>query len=114
MIEYDYALATPDEVRRVFGDRFAQALFELEPGWQGPVVSGYGLHLVHVGERVEGRVPTYEEIRDRLVEDFNRVRRDRANEALYQSLAGRYEVWIDGQTTPDFPDVGVASGEPGS
>jgi hypothetical protein len=95
MIDSDYVQARPDEVRRLFGERFAEALFELEPGWQGPVVSGYGLHLVYVGERIESRVPEFQEVRDRLVDDFNRVRRERAADALYESLAERYEVTID-------------------
>jgi hypothetical protein len=111
MIEYDFALVSPGEVRRDFGNRFADALFELEPGWQGPVVSGYGLHLVNVGERVEGRILEFEEFRDRLVQDYNRVRRDRASEALYESLAGRYEVVIDGEIVPGFPNVGAAASD---
>jgi hypothetical protein len=97
MIDSDYALASPYEVKRLFGGHFAEALFELEPGWQGPVVSGYGLHLVYVGEREESRLPEFETIRERLIDDFNRVRRDRASDALYESLAGRYEVVIDGE-----------------
>lgn len=97
MIESAYVRQTPDEVRRVFGARFAESLFDLAPGWRGPVVSGYGLHLVHVGERVEGRLPDYEEIRDRLIDDFNRLRRERANKLFYENLASRYEVIIDGK-----------------
>jgi len=104
MIDHEYVQRTPDDVRRLFGDRFAEELFALAPGWQGPVVSGYGLHLVHVGERVEGRLPEYEEIRDRLVDDFNRVRRQRANEAFYENLSSRYEVLIDGEAVADSPN----------
>jgi len=95
MLDHDYSRKDPQEVARVFGDRFAESLFDLEPGWQGPIVSGYGLHLVHVGEREEGRVAEYEEIRDRLVDSYNRVRRQRANETLFRNLADRYEVLID-------------------
>ena len=95
MLEYDYAAQSPADVQRLFGIAFAEALFELEPGWQGPVTSGYGLHLVHVGQRVEGFMPDYEDIRDRLVSDFNRTRRNRANEVLYQGLVAGYDVQID-------------------
>jgi hypothetical protein len=95
MLQYDYALRTPQEVQQAFGSRFAEALFGLESGWQGPVVSGYGIHLVNIGERVESRIPEYVEIRDRLVTDYNRMRRDRANEALYEGLREGYEVEID-------------------
>ncbi|UCE02595.1 MAG: peptidyl-prolyl cis-trans isomerase [Candidatus Latescibacterota bacterium] len=95
MLEHEYVQRSPDEVRREFGERFATALFELESGWHGPIVSGFGLHLVYVGERVESRIPEYAAIRDQLVRDYNRVRSERAKEVLYEGLSERYEVEID-------------------
>lgn len=95
MLQYDYSLLAPQEVQQQFGARFSETLFELEDGWHGPVVSGYGLHLVNVVQRVEDRIPQYEEVRDRLIADYNRMRRDRAIEALYQGLLQEYNVKID-------------------
>jgi hypothetical protein len=95
MLPYDYARLSPLEVQQQFGSRFAEALFELEQGWHGPIVSGYGLHLVNVGERVESRIPEYAEIRDRLVTDYNRMRSERAKNALYEGLLANYDVEID-------------------
>lgn len=92
---YDYPLASPLEVQRAFGAGFAADLFRIDVGWQGPIASGYGVHLVHVTEKVESRLPAFEEVRERVVNDFDRVRRERANEALYQGLRERYEVEID-------------------
>lgn len=97
MIETDHPLRAPEQVRQMFGGDFAETLFELEPGWQGPVVSSYGIHLVNVIERLEGRVRDLDEIRDRVVNDFNRMRRERANRALYEGLVKGYEVVIDGE-----------------
>jgi hypothetical protein len=95
MLQYDYARLSPAEVQQQFGSRFAEALFELEQGWHGPIASGYGLHLVNVGERVESRIPQYAEIRERLVTDYNRMRSDRAKNALYEGLSANYDVEID-------------------
>lgn len=95
ILPYDYTLLTPLEVQQQFGARFAEVIFELEPGWHGPIISGYGLHLVNVRERADSRIPEYAEIRDRLVFDYNRMRSDRAKNALYESLAAQYEVKID-------------------
>ncbi len=95
MLQYDYPLSSPQEVQRAFGGRFAQAVMELEPGWHGPIASGYGLHLVNIVEREEGRVPDYTEIRDRLVLDYNRMRSERARDALYEGLATEYVIEID-------------------
>lgn len=95
MLQHDYSLLSPQEVGREFGEAFAAALFELEAGWQGPIASGYGLHLVFVGERIEDRIPDYEEIRERLVMDFNRDRAQRARTALYEGLRTNYDIEID-------------------
>ena len=95
MLGHDYTLVSPDEVARDFGEIFAQALFALDPGWQGPIASAYGLHIVHVGERIEDRIPDYREIRERLILDYNSMRRNRASKALYEGLAQKYEIKID-------------------
>jgi len=95
LLRYDFELRSPDEVRREFGQQFADALFELEPGWHGPIVSGYGFHLVHIDEKVEGRIPELEEVRDRVLMDFSRIRRERAKDALYEGLAERYKIEIE-------------------
>ena len=48
-----------------------------------------------VGARVEGRVPGYDEVRDTLVNDFNRDRVRRARDALYAGVAEGYDVVVD-------------------
>jgi peptidyl-prolyl cis-trans isomerase C len=95
MLPYDYERLSPLEVQQQFGTRFAETLFEMEAGWNGPILSGYGVHLVNVRERIESRIPQYAEIRDRLVADYNRMRSDRAKDALYEGLASKYDVQID-------------------
>ena len=53
------------EVRTLFGDTFAAGVSTLTPGqWQGPVPSGYGVHLVYVSERTAGRIPELVEVRE--------------------------------------------------
>ena len=50
---------------------------------------------MHVGERVDERVPELDEVRDRVVMDYNRERQQRADEALYEGLREGYEVVVD-------------------
>jgi hypothetical protein len=95
LLRYDFDLVSPDEVQREFGKQFADSLFELEPGWQGPIVSSYGLHLVHVGEKLQGRIPMLDEVREKVLLDFTRMRSEQAKGALYERLAERYEIAID-------------------
>ena len=65
--------------------------------WQGPIQSGYGLHLVLVGARTDDRAPELDEVRDTLRRDWLNERRIAANEAYYQSLLQRYTVTIEGR-----------------
>ena len=95
MLASAYRLRSPDEIAREFGTRFAEALESLEPGWYGPIRSGYGVHLVQVTQREEGRIPEYERVRDRVLTDYQRERRERANELLYEGLRKDYDITID-------------------
>jgi len=95
MLTAEYRLRSPEEIAREFGTRFADALVPVEPGWHGPIRSGYGLHLVQVTEREEGRIPEYERVRDRVLTDYQRERRERANELLYEGLRKEFDVTVD-------------------
>lgn len=95
MLAYEYTLRTPIELQQAFGSRFAEAVSELEPGWHGPVPSGYGLHLVEITDRVESYLPEFEQVRERVLVDYERVRRDRANELLLEGLSANYSIEID-------------------
>ena len=49
MLQSRYAARSAAEIAQLFGTAFAARVVQLEPGpWQGPVTSGYGLHLVRV------------------------------------------------------------------
>lgn len=101
MMQYDYPRRSAPEVARHLGEEFARVLFELEPGqWQGPIRSGYGVHLVRVSEVVESSLPEFEEVRDRVLVDLMRERREAANQGFYDSLLKRYEVVIDESALP--------------
>jgi PPIC-type PPIASE domain len=91
---FDNVSAT--EVRAIFGDTFAAGLSTLTPGqWQGPVPSGYGIHLVHVSERTAGRIPELAEVREAVRREWANTRRLEANETFYRTLLQRYTVTIE-------------------
>jgi hypothetical protein len=110
LLEPRYALSPASEVAKQFGDPFARALDGLQLGsWQGPVESGYGVHLVYVSERVEGRLPALSEVRDAVRREWDDARRVAANEALYQQLLARYSVTIERPAPADDPVARAAS-----
>jgi hypothetical protein len=71
MLQRNYLLRTQQEVSQLFGSEFGQSLFSIEPGgWDGPIRSSYGLHLVEIHRRTEPRRPELDEVSDRLRNDL--------------------------------------------
>ena len=95
MLAAEYTLRTPIDLQQAFGSSFAEVVSELDPGWHGPIGSGYGTHLVEITERVEPRLPEFDQVRDRVSTDYARVRRERANQLLLEGLSAEYEISID-------------------
>ena len=94
MLQRSYAARSAREIGNLFGAAFAESLSALEPmeRWQGPIRSAYGWHLVKLEERLPEALPPYGEVAKQVATDLNLERRERANEAYYESLLERYEV----------------------
>lgn len=57
------------ELAKRFGDVFALAVFEVEPGtWHGPITSSFGSHLVWVSARRSARLPSLDVVRAEVTE----------------------------------------------
>jgi hypothetical protein len=88
---------TQDQISREFGEDFARAVFALEPGhWQGPLKSGFGLHLIRVSESSHGRERPFESVRGEVLDAWTTEHRRRANEESYERLRGKYDIRIEG------------------
>jgi len=100
MLETSYADRTEQDVSASFGGVFAEAVVRLRlpvGSWEGPVSSGYGLHLVKVIERDESRVPEWREVAGRVISDMEFEAKASARDQLYQEIAQSYEVVLDRQ-----------------
>ena len=101
MLQSHYALRSRDEVARELGTAFATSVFELPVAdWQGPVESGYGIHLVRVEEREEGYLPEFAVVRDQVENEYTSVKRRETNEAFYAKLREGYEIVVE-QPAPE-------------
>ena len=88
--------ARQDEVQRSFGPEFAAALRDMPVGgWQGPVESGFGLHLVNLSEKVGAHVPALDQVRAEVERDLLRARTEQANAMLYEHLRSNYRVRVE-------------------
>ena len=98
MFQDYYGDRSPVEVASDFGGQFTEALFQLEPGsWQGPIRSGYGLHLVIVYEREAAGRHAFAEVRERVKNDYLFELRQSRNEEVLDKLKSRYEIVVDGK-----------------
>ncbi len=93
MLQYQFENASDRIIEREFGRPFVQQLAQLPTGnWQGPIVSGFGLHLVYVAARVDGEVPQLDQVRSQVLRDWTSVERKEANKAIYEGLRKRYKI----------------------
>ena len=96
MLQYDFTLETPFEIARLFGQGFAELLFQLDTGgWQGPVESGYGLHLVRINEKIDARMPELASVIDKVRTDWMFEQRQKMNKEIYERFKERYEIVIE-------------------
>jgi len=91
-----FDLRDHNAVARDFGEEFATAIFSAPVGeWYGPVRSGYGLHLVKVTDRIPPQDPGFDQVRDRLLIDYQRQQREATNSRLFETLSSRYDIRVD-------------------
>jgi peptidyl-prolyl cis-trans isomerase C len=106
MLNYDYVSQEPLDVRQYFGKPFTDAVFELEPGqWQGPIESGYGLHLVRVTDRRDEQPAVLADVYDDVKRALMDERRQEANDAFYQALIDKYTIEVDDTILADRPEL---------
>jgi len=101
LLGYAFQEVSGQDIANLFGQDFATAMESLDwpaedrPGrWQGPIPSSYGLHLVRIDARSEGRLPGLEEIADAVRREWENARRNEVKEQFYADLLRRYEVSI--------------------
>ena len=84
------------EIQKLFGSGFTESLVELAPGqWHGPVLSGYGVHLVYVSNVSEPLPSVFAEVREQVVQDWTTDRSEELNEQFYANLREQYTVVIE-------------------
>ncbi|OYW14445.1 MAG: hypothetical protein B7Y82_04405 [Sphingomonadales bacterium 32-65-25] len=87
--------ASQTDLAEQLGDDFATALARLPVGtWMGPVVSGFGLHLVRIDQRVQPPPPRLADVRQRLENDWRSDAIRNAQDAHLQQLLDSYAVEI--------------------
>jgi parvulin-like peptidyl-prolyl isomerase len=96
MLQSYYPERSEAELSKLFGSGFAGPVFELAPHqWHGPVLSGYGTHLVYVHDRREADPPLFTGVEEQVRQDWESDQREKLNEQFIASLMNRYDVTIE-------------------
>ena len=93
MLQSYYPQKSELEVMKQFGQGFTESLFELSPSeWHGPVLSGYGVHLVYVHSLEKSPAPEFASVEERVKLDWLDDKRKEFQEAYVDEVLSRYEV----------------------
>ena len=110
MLQNYYPEKEQMEIQKLFGSGFAESLIDLSPGqWHGPVLSGYGVHLVYVSNISQPPAPVFAETRERVTQDWKTDKGEELNEKFYANLRDRYTIVIE---EPEQDDKVAAAQEP--
>jgi hypothetical protein len=100
-LEFEIPLSSLREVNSQFGGEFGTKVFEIEPGtWAGPLPSAFGLHLVQVANRTEGKIPEFADVFEQLKRDWTIDRQNELKNAAYAKLLERYSVTVQTRPVP--------------
>jgi hypothetical protein len=84
-----------------YGGQFADAVFALKPGgWQGPIASSFGLHLVRVTDVRPARQLEFSEVEPQVRERWRDEHQRESDEQYFASLLKKYHVVVDEDIKP--------------
>ncbi len=104
MLQRYYPGKSELEIRKLFGHGFTQSVFELSTGqWYGPVLSGYGVHLVYVHDLEEAPRPEFPAVQERVKQDWMDERRRELEDKYVNEVLASYEVVFE-DMPPEPPE----------
>ena len=93
----NYVGRSAEFIANQFGPEFSDALMELEPatGWQGPIRSAFGWHVVLMTGKEAAELPTLDEVREQVRSDYITERVGELRLEALDDLVETYDVRID-------------------
>ncbi len=96
MLQRYYPERNEAEISKLFGGEFAERVGELSEGvWHGPVLSGYGVHVVYVHSKQSFPQPSLAEVRERVLNDWTTAKRKGLDDEYVARLREKYDVVIE-------------------
>lgn len=96
MLNPAYVYRSALDLNAAFGAGFAGQLETVAAGgWQGPVQSGFGFHLVWTDTIHPTEVTPFDGIRQQVLQDFQRARQLQARDAYVENLLEEYTIVVE-------------------
>lgn len=93
---YYFENVNANELGLQLGSKFPATLKDQELNkWVGPILSGFGYHLVYITEKTEPQLPPYKSIKRSILRDYEYNQQQKIDEAIYQELKKKYQIEID-------------------
>ena len=113
MLQNYYPQKDASDIQKLFGSGFTESLTGLAPGqWHGPVLSGYGTHLVYVHNVIAPPAPVFAEVLERVTQDWRMQRSKELSEQFYANLRDSYTVVVEEPETSTEGEKMVVVPEP--
>jgi parvulin-like peptidyl-prolyl isomerase len=83
------------EFNRLLGKQFTNNVLKLAPhSWHGQIRSSYGIHFVYIENKTTGRLPPLDEIRPRVMYEWENAQRIKTMDDFYTNLLSQFEISI--------------------
>ncbi len=95
MLANTYVNVSPLEIRKQFGVGFTKSLLQLETNvWIGPVLSGYGTHLVFIADKQILDAPLLEDIEETVLQDYLEEEKAELVKKYIENVIKKYNITI--------------------
>ena len=109
LLQRYYPGRTQAEIARLFGSGFAEAIAGLsEKTWNGPILSGYGVHLVYIHSRQAAIPPKFPKVRRKVLQDWKNEEQKVLSDRYIANLLAKYDVKVEemARQDPSSKDAG--------
>ena len=96
MLKNYYAGRSELDVRKTFGGGFTEKVIALSPGqWHGPILSGFGTHLVYLHGVTRQQAPALADIKSQVRDAWMEEQIETLSARFLDELVSRYEVVVE-------------------
>ena len=110
MLQNYYPDRTVMELSKLFGRGFVDQVVELEPGpWFGPVLSGYGVHVVRLDNHWTAPKPDFTKVQEQVRQEFLAAKARDLSDLFIDNIISRYEIVVEETDVPVTVPVAKAA-----